>query len=228
MKRLIGLVVVTLLLTAIGNHAQDMNHALLLKGIMSLPTGEFAETDYYKNSGFAKSGFGASVEYESRFGTSPVKWFISSDIIINYFDEDLFGDMIYATTGLLPSIDNKPNINIPTMIGAKFTGELTSSIEFQIFGGFGLNVSLPPNYEMIITNIQNSGKGWSDNELATSFGYKIGGALFINKIILQVYYLDLGEPSYKGFFHFPSGARNNADFKQPISMMLFSVGVNVF
>ncbi|KAF0153481.1 MAG: hypothetical protein FD143_13 [Ignavibacteria bacterium] len=207
--------------------AQSMDQSFIIKGNLSLPLGQYAENDYSDHAGFANLGYGGGLEFESRFGISPVKWFISSDIIINYFDEDKFEDMIYETSGLLPSINSDPNINIPTFIGLKFVGELTPSIEFQISGGAGLNISYPSNYEITITNIPQSGTGNAKNDPTTSFGFKVGGSLVVNKIFFQFCYINLSEPSYNGYLYFPNGTKQKSDFKQPISMMLFSIGINI-
>jgi len=62
-------------------------------------------------------------------------------------------------------------------------------------------------------------------ETSSSFGFGIGGGLLINqKIIINLNYLDLGEPELSGEIT-ASGQNEKLDsYDQPVSLLLISVG----
>lgn len=197
-----------------------------LYGSLSIPQGDFGDDDAASNNdgppdcGFAKTGFGLGAEFTLPLDSPGLGWITSANVILNGVDEDeLAGDDDVI-------IDAGSWLNVPIMTGLRYESEVSPTM--KIFGQcqLGLNLVKAPKIELE----EDSEKAEVEWDMASSFGFSIGGGIIINnKINIGLRYFSLGEPEIEGKWKYSeeSGEESGkVKWELPISAMLFTVGVN--
>jgi hypothetical protein len=198
---------------------QERSNSYIIKGNLIFPQGDFLDDDIIAEDGFASIGYGVGLEYQHIIGPEGLGIFISGDILVNPIDEERVKQVL---VGGYEYKFKDPYINIPLMAGLLYTVQINPNTDFQLKAGGGINYYIPPDYEIIhpfpdTTNISNAS--------VNTFGFRIAGTLIIDKVLIEISYLNLGEAEFEAQSYQPFFTPTLENLKQRISMVNFTVGI---
>ncbi|MHA1380897.1 MAG: outer membrane beta-barrel protein [Candidatus Helarchaeota archaeon] len=228
MKYFFILITIVFLIIPCIIYAQTGTGYFGLYGSLSFPQGDFGDDDVNDDDcGFAKTGFGVGAEFTLPLGSPGLGWITSATFILNGFDEDELED--YVDEG---KMDAGSWLNIPIMTGLRYESEVSPTMKIYGQGQVGLNLVKAPKIEFEYSYYDYyedeyySGKSETEWDIASSFGFAIGGGIIINnKINIGLRYFSLGEPEIEGKIK-SSGESDKTEWELPISAMLITVGIN--
>lgn len=223
MKTLLFLTAFVLLSGIYQVNAQTAKPYWGLYGAVALPSGEFGSSDIDDDHpGLATTGFGAGVEHTYPLSSPGFSWVSNVSFILNGVDEEAVKDMVGDED---INIDAGYWINIPVMTGIKYQKMGSSNMSFYGMAQAGLNFVKGPTVEIK----GDSFKATMTMDMATSFGFSIGGGIILNeKYAIGLRYLMLGEPDIetKTEINISGGTdTEKVKGKQPISILLLTVGI---
>ena len=174
-------------------------------------------------------------EFTLPLGSPGLGWITSATFILNGFDEDELEDYVedeledYVDEG---KMDAGSWLNIPIMTGLRYELEVSPTMKIYGQGQVGLNLVKAPKIEFEYSYYDDyedeyySEKFETEWDIASSFGFAIGGGIIINnKINIGLRYFSLGEPEIEGKIK-SSGESDKTEWELPISAMLITVGIN--
>ena len=215
MKRISIILTMVLLITVGTTYAQIEKGEFGIYGSISIPTGDFGD-DKGIDAGGAKTGFGIGAEYKFPIGSPGLEWITSATFLLNGFD---VSEVEKEFTG---DIDACSWINVPVFTGLIFQIQTSPTLDIYGLGQVGLDFIKAPDVEISYMGVS----GEISYDLATSFGFGIGGGLIINKKInIGFRYFGFGEPEIKGTMKIDS-FEEDMEMEQPISIIMITIGTN--
>lgn len=191
---------------------QSVNSGVILKGGVTIPTGDFGED----TNGGAVTGFGGGFSFRI-----PINSMVS-------FEWDLIGTLnsmdvdkveLYSGT----NVDAGNWINIYGMVGPRIDATITKTTSIFMTGKVGGDYVISPELEF-----SGSG-GTADMESASafSFAFAVGGGFTFNLFEIGFYYLNGNEPEFESNVNavaqgvYVSGTQK---FEQKISTIFIYMG----
>ena len=219
-KKLVFCIILIFLMTGL-SFAQGKMGKFAVFGAISLPAGDFGD-DKLVGDGYAKTGFGAGVDYAHPLGTPGLTWFSSAAFIYNGFDDSGFRALAEEEVNN-PNVDAGSWMNIAVLSGLKYETELSPTMDFFALGQAGLDYYMPPGADITF----EGGSAEIDLDSGITFGFALGaGLVFNNQFNVSLRYLSMGEPEVEGTVTYPGGS-NAMQADTGISMILLAVGYNL-
>jgi hypothetical protein len=202
--------------------AQERTNALLIRGNLVFPQGDFADDDGYKD-GFTKLGYGGGLEFQQYIYNDELGLFISGDVLVNQFDNEKYE--VINTTQYTFHVDD-PYINIPLMGGIFYAIRINPIVEFQIKGGGGVNFFTPPDKTQTYEPYPSFLRSYTAKS-TTTFGFKLSGSFIVDIFLFEFSYMHLGEAEFEIIVESSIFSSQSNTGKQPISMINLSAGIRL-
>ena len=215
MKKIFIILLSSFLLFNLNSFAQEgggFESYKTIYGILAIPVGDFGD-DSGDDAGFAKMGFGGGLEFTKALSSPELGWATSVSFITNPLDEsalqDIFGD----------NLETKPIFNIPILTGLKYQTEISDGMQFFGTAQLGINLIKSGTWSYNNTEIKF--------DMATSFGFVIGGGLIFNdKFNLGIRYYALGKPEIEAEIFIEGDSVDTFEEEIKISIFAITLGIN--
>ena len=227
-----------------------------LFGLLSMPMGDYGSDNFEDNkSGYAGTGYGFGIDVAIPLSTPGLSLIGSAAYIHNgtktdevedYIEREIIEDDPDFTHST--NVDFNSWLNIPILGGLKYASPVSPTL--SIYGLFmvGINIVRIGDREINIhglyTAIEDGEYGYTIDmeesfDGATSFCFSVGGGVVINELInIGFRFYKMGEPEFDGEFRSMVGFSGNGfdevdtetadiELDVPISMILFTVGINL-
>lgn len=181
---------------------------------LSLPTGEFGDTDIWDDeSGFAAKGICIGAEIDKPLTTPGLTWMSSATISVNPFDTDALEDeyrdefLDYGMNMTHSSVKADGWIvSIPLLTGIRYQQVASPTIDWFGFSQIGFSYVMYPDVELDINVVEDdyyellevNSEGTMTYDSGTALSFVFGGGVELNKKWrFTLRYCNLGTPEVK-------------------------------
>jgi len=195
-----------------------INKKIVLSGGISLPMGEYAETEGEKG-GYGLLGFTGRFDFSS-LASNNLYWTSSLALSINATDETEMDKQVKAALGSTVSATTESYTSIWALTGISFETPMAPNSHLHGILQIGILNSLFPDIKL-------TGPGGSvtqTTESSLAFAYSLGAGLQINNINISVRYM-AGEPEYKQTASMGGSTSTSTTVKMPTNLLAISAGI---